>query len=221
MQVLHFTIIPSVALIFSIILQYWLTKKEFVQYFKMYLLGLIAGILIFIIFSFFNTFFLRSAHHLTIFFKSLFIDGLLFSVLICVSLYFIYVFLVQIILTATWSMTSILSFAYLSGIYTTIHIIQSISGNFPNSPVVYISFISFLFFISLILGIGIPHFFDSYEMYKKILWAMFSIGILAVSFLIYSYLIFYNYYLHYFFIAAFVILLIFFEKFDFKYFRQR
>jgi len=78
-----------------------------------------------------------------------------------------------------------------------------------------------MIFASMIIGIGLPHFIDSYEILKKILWGKFTIGILTVSITLYSYLRFYDYYEHYFFVAVFAAMAVFFEIFDFRLFRGR
>ena len=220
MPFLHLTILPSIIIILSIILCNWLKKEQFLQYFKIYLLGILAGIIICIVFSFFKTIFAGSAHHLTILIKSLLIDGLLFSVLFSISLYFIFNFILDVKLTSTWSITSIMIFAYLGGIYTLLNIVGTFTRDHPDNSLIYFSFIAFLLYISIISGMGFCKFFDSYKIINKVLWAILFIGILSLSFAIYNYLMFYNYYEHYFFIAVFIIISIFFEIFDFKLFRS-
>lgn len=221
MQFLNIVIVPSFILILSVILQFWISGKEFSDYYKLFVFGILSGIAILVINSFLKFIYEGSAHHLTIFLKVLLIDGFLFSGLICIGLFFIYTKFMDLTITSTWSMTTVMTFSYIAGIMTSINFYQSINGIYPNSPLIYFSLFSFLIFISMIIGIGLPQFIDSYEISKKILWGIFTIGILTISITIYSYLRFYDYYEHYFFIAVFAIMAVFFEIFDFKMFRGR
>lgn len=221
MPFVHITLLPFITVIFLIYLHNLLSEKEFIQYLKIFACGLLIGLVINIIFAIINYIFLYSAHHLTIFLKSLFFDGLLFSVIVCVTIYLIYNNIVDIKLTSNWAISSIMSFSYISGIYTVTNIAETLSKKYPDTLLMYFSIIPFIIFISLILGLGTQNYFDSYLLLNKILWSAFTISSLTASLMIYNYLRFYNYNEHYFVIIIFTILFIVFEIREFSYFRKR
>jgi hypothetical protein len=219
MQFLHITLLPSVIFILSIVLQFWFNKDEFFEFYKLYFLGIAAGIVFLIVSSFFNGIFAYSANHTTVFLRSLIIDGFLFTGIFCTAIYFIFDLLVKHSMTSTWSLTSILCFSYVSGLYTSINISGALNNVYPTNILLYISLFALMIFISLILGIGLPNFMDAYDLFKKILWGIFTIGIIMIVLTAYNYLLFYNYSYHYLIILVTGVFLVFFEVHDFKLFR--
>jgi hypothetical protein len=219
MQFVHIIIFPLLIFVFSFLLQKWMDKNAFSNFYKLYFIGIVSGIIIHLIMSIFNPIFDSKPHHMIIFFKSLFIDGILFSVLLTVTLYFVIDFFCDISLNLDWPMTSLLSLAYISGIYTVFNIIQALSINFPDSFLFYFSYIPFLLLISIVIGFGIPRYLDAYDLIEKIIWGAFTVGIPSVCFTLYSYLRFYNYAEHYLFILPFIGIAAVFELKEFKDFR--
>lgn len=220
MQFVHFVILPFIIFIFSVVLHYWLDQKEFNQFLKMYFLGIAAGLIITIIQSVFKFTFTYSANYISILLKSLFFDGVFVSLFIIVTLYFIFDKILGIQLTINWSLTSIMIFSYISGIYTVININEVLAGSYPETLFIYFSFFPYILFITLVLGIGIPNYIDSYDLLDKVLWAVFSIGITLIVSAIYSYLRFYNFWEHYLIAVLFIVIAIFFEIYDFRDFRR-
>ena len=219
MQFAHIMFIPGLFFISSLVLQRWMEKNAFTNIIKLYLIGIAAGLVIDLILSLFNPIFDSKPHHMTIFLKSIIIDGFLFSSLIIVSLYFAIDFFCDISINLDWSMTSLLSASYIFGIYTVVDILQAFSVNYPGNFFQYLSLIPFLLTVSLIIGFGIPKYMDSFGIAEKIIWAVFTIVIPAVLFTVYSYLKFYNYIEQYLIIIPFISLALIFEIKDFKYFR--
>jgi len=213
-------ILPFIIFIFSVVLHYWLDQKEFNQFLKMYFLGIAAGLIITIIQSVFKFTFTYSANYISILLKSLFFDGVFVSLFIIVTLYFIFDKILGIQLTINWSLTSIMIFSYISGIYTVININEVLAGSYPETLFIYFSFFPYILFITLVLGIGIPNYIDSYDLLDKVLWAVFSIGITLIVSAIYSYLRFYNFWEHYLIAVLFIVIAIFFEIYDFRDFRR-
>jgi len=220
LQFVHFVILPFIIFIFSVVLHYWLDQKEFNQFLKMYFLGIAAGLIITIIQSVFKFTFTYSANYISILLKSLFFDGVFVSLFIIVTLYFIFDKILGIQLTINWSLTSIMIFSYISGIYTVININEVLAGSYPETLFIYFSFFPYILFITLVLGIGIPNYIDSYDLLDKVLWAVFSIGITLIVSAIYSYLRFYNFWEHYLIAVLFIVIAIFFEIYDFRDFRR-
>lgn len=220
MQFVHFVILPFIIFIFSIVLHYWLDQKEFNQFLKIYFLGIAAGLIITIIQSIFKFTFTYSANYISILLKSLFFDGAFVSLFIIVTLYFIFDKILGIQLTINWSLTSIMIFSYISGIYTVININEVLGGSYPESLFIYFSFFPYILFITLVLGIGIPNYIDSYDLLDKVLWAAFSIGITLIISALYSYLRYYNFWEHYLIAVFFIVIAVFFEIYDFRDFRR-
>jgi hypothetical protein len=219
MQFLHIIIVPLLIFILSLFLQNWTDKNSFSAFYKIFFIGIIAGIIINLILAIFQPIFAGKPHHMTVFYKSLFIDGFLFTSIFIVSFYLVLDFFCDISISLDWPMTSILSIAYLGGIFTVINIIEAFSIRFPDSILYYFSMIPFLLLISMITGFGIPKYLDAYGINEKILWGLFTIGIPFICFIIYSYLRFYNYIEYYLFIIPFGCLAAVFEFREFKYFR--
>jgi MFS family permease len=211
---------PSIVIIISIILQKWLDKDEFIEFFKIYGIGLVTGILLSIIFGIINNFFKFKVHYLTIILKAMFLDGLLFSLIICVSFFYINKLFMKLNSSLSWINASIYSFAFVSGIYSIINIVQSMNRDYPDNPFYYIPFLSLIFFVSILIGLLGPKFLDEYSLLKKILWAALLIISLTLTFSIFYFLNFYNYIYIYLFIVPFGVLVVFFEINEFRYFRR-
>jgi hypothetical protein len=220
LQFIHFIILPLFILGFSIILQNWLNREEFIQYFKLYFIGLLIGIIILIILNFTNPIFYGAAKYYTILLKTLFTKGLLFTIFTLVLLLLYFHINDNIKFTNCWSLTSIISFSFLSGIYTVINIQECLTDNFPDYLTFYLIFIPLIFFASLILGLGIYRFFYHFEVYIKILWLILIVFILIISFAGYYFLTFYNFYYKYIYILLFLGIYLIFEFNDFKSFRS-
>ena len=137
MQFIHFIILPLMVFIFSILLQKCFNRDEFIQYYKVYLLGLIAGLLILFIFHFIDPFFYGAAHYFTILIKSIFVYGILFTLFTAIALLTFFHLGKNIRHTDSWSLVSILSFSYISGIYTIINIYECNTGNYPDYLIHY------------------------------------------------------------------------------------
>ena len=220
MQFIHFVIFPLLILSFSILLQNWLNKEEFIQYYKLYFLGIIIGFIILFILKFINPFFYGAIKYYTILLKTFFINGILFTLFTTLILITFFQIKQNIKFINSWSLTSILSFSYLSGIYTVINIQECFTDNFPDYLIYYLVFIPFILFNSMILGFGIYRFYYDFEIYKKILWIILTTLILVSSFTGFYFLIFYNFYYKYIFTLLFIGLYIIFEINDFKSFRS-
>jgi hypothetical protein len=205
----------------SIILHDLFNQKEFTYFIKIYFFGLIAGIILSLIYGFLNQFFVGKAAHFTILLKSLFIDGILLTLLISGSLYYILNFILDLSASSSWSISTIMIFTYLSGVFTVSNIFESLNNNYFNNLLDFLTFLSLLLFVSMILGFGLPNFIDAYELFKKILWCFFVISILIVSFGFYYYEKFYFSNLQYYIIIPSIILTGIFGYFDFKYFLRR
>ncbi|MBN1216204.1 MAG: hypothetical protein JXA99_12285 [Candidatus Lokiarchaeota archaeon] len=220
MQFIHFIILPSLILSFSILLQNWLNKEEFIQYYKLYFMGIVIGLLILFIFKFINPFFYGAAKYLTILLKTLFVNGIFFTLFTVIILFSFFYIGQNIKHSGSWSLTSILSFSYISGIYTMINIQECNNGNYPDYIIHYFSFIPLILFASLILGAGLYRIIYHFEIYLKILWSILIILILIISFTSYYFLTFYNYYYKYIFLLLFSGMYVIFELTDFKSFRS-
>ncbi|MBN2544395.1 MAG: hypothetical protein JXB50_01275 [Spirochaetes bacterium] len=220
MQFVHFVIMPFVIFIFSIVLHYWLDQKEFNQFLKIYFFGIAAGIIIAFVHSFFKFTFIYSANYISILIKSLFFDGIFVSLFMIFTLYIIFDKILGIQLTINWSLTSIMIFSFVSGIYSVINIREVFTNSYPESLFIYFSFFPYLFFITLVLGLGIPNYIDSYDLFNKVLWAAFTIGITVVVSMLYNFLRFYNFWEHYLIAVPFIVIAVFFEIIDFKDFRR-
>jgi MFS family permease len=210
---------PSIVIIISIILQKWLDKDEFIEFFKIYGIGLVTGILLSIIFGIINNFFKFKVHYLTIILKAMFLDGLLFSLIICVSFFYINKLFMKLNSSLSWINASIYSFAFISGTYSIINIVQSMNRDYPDNPLYYIPFFSLIFFVSMLIGLLGPKFLEEYDLLKKILWAVLLITSLTLTFSVFYFLNFYNYIYIYLFIVPFGVLVVFFEINEFRYFR--
>ncbi len=220
LQFIHFIILPLMVFIFSVLLQKSFNRDEFIQYYKVYLLGLIAGLLILFIFHLIDPVFYQSAHYFTILIKSIFVYGILFTLLTVVVLLTFFHFGKNIKHSDSWSLVSILSFSYISGIYTIINIYESNTGNNPDYLIHYFAFIPFLLFVSLIIGLGLYNYINEYRIYLKIIWVFITIVIIILSFSSYYFLIFYNFIYQYIYLLLFVGLYMIFEFNDFKAFRK-
>ncbi len=220
MPFLHFSLVPSIVIILSIFMQSWISKDEFIDFFKIYAFGVLTGILVSIIFFFINKIFINSANYIILLLKSLFIDGLLFSIIISVCFYFILKLFVSS-MSFSWFFASLLSFSFLCGIFSAINIIECFSHDYPNNPLNYLPYISLLLFISMFSGFGFPKFSDAFDLFKKILWAGLCILVLSVCFGFYKYLGYYNNLYQYLFILPLIVIAVIFDRFEFKYIRGR
>jgi len=168
----------------------------------------------------FNPIFENKAHHFTIFMKSLFIDGILFSVIVIISFYILLDFLSNISSNLNWLWSTLFFLGYILGIFSIINAIDSYYCYYPNSPLFYLSFISFILLISFITGLGIYLFNETYNLIIKILIASFTILFVAILSMIFNYLKFYDYYEYLYFIIPAVIFSIIFEFKEFRYIRN-
>lgn len=219
MPFIHFALMPSIFIILSITLHYWLDQKEFNQYFKIFFLGLAFGFIIIFLNFILKSLYIHSAHFLTILLKSLFIDGILFSVLLAVSLYFIFDRVLGIQLTITWSLTSIMIFSYLLGAFSVINTVEILTDLYPDTLLFYFCYLPMILLVTLILGFGIPKFMDELDLLYKIIWAVFSIGIPIIIFAFFYIMKFYNNPLIYLINIPFIAAAVLFEIYDFKQFR--
>lgn len=220
MQFIHFIFLPLLILAFSIFLQKWLNREEFIQFYKLYFIGIIAGFIILLILKFINPFFYGTAKYYTVLIKTLTANGILFSIFIIIVLFLFFQFNQNIKYTNSWSLTSILSFSYISGIYTVIDIQECLTDNYPDYLTYYLIFIPLILFISLVSGFGVYRFFYDFKIYKKILWLILIIPVIISAFTGYYFVMFYNFYYKYIFLLLFGGLYIIFEFADFKLFRS-
>jgi len=149
----------------------------------------------------------------------MFLDGLLFSLIICVSFFYINKLFMKLNSSLSWINASIYSFAFISGTYSIINIVQSMNRDYPDNPLYYIPFFSLIFFVSMLIGLLGPKFLEEYDLLKKILWAVLLITSLTLTFSVFYFLNFYNYIYIYLFIVPFGVLVVFFEINEFRYFR--
>lgn len=219
MQIVHFIILPFIIFTLSVILQQWLSQEEFNDFYIFYFIGILIGLVIIFILSFINPIFLRTANHLSIFIKSFFVNGLLYTSFIVFTLYILVEKILNSNFTNSWSMATVLSFSFIMGIFSIIFIMQGLSDGYPSSLLLYVSYLSILLFLSLIISFGLTHYIDAFSIVSKILWALFTFGVPIILLTIYNYLIFYNYIWHFFSIVLFIGFYIFFEIDDFKLFR--
>ncbi len=219
MQFVHFIILPLLVLGFSILLQNWLNREEFIQYYKLYFLGLIVGLLIIFIFKIINPFFYGAAKYLTILIKTISVNGIFFTLFSVIILFSFFHIGKNIKFTDSWSLTSLLSFSYISGIYTVINIQECNTETYPDYIIHYLAFIPLILFVSLILGAGLYRMIYHFTIFIKILWATLTILVLILSFTGYYFLTFYNYDYKFIFLLLFIGLYIIFELYDFKSFR--
>ena len=219
MLTVHFIIMPLIIFGFSLLLQNWVGKSEFAQFYKMFAIGIAAGIIIHFIFSIISPFFLGKSHFITVLIKSIFIDGLLFSLLLLVSLHFAIEFFLDISLSFNWSMTAVVTFGYIGGIFTFLNIMQGFSGEVPGTLLEYIPYLSVILIVSILTGFFLPKYSDSFELWKKIIWAIIIILISTVLFGGLCFAKFYNFYEQYFIIVLLVPVLVIFEIADFRTFR--
>jgi hypothetical protein len=209
---LNFIIIPVLLFLLSVFIQRWFDKDEFINYFKIILVGIVAGIIINIIFGIINIFLAGRANHLTVFFKSLFIDGILFTLILSLSFLFVLDFFLDMHIILDWFKGTVFAAAYLGGIFLVTNIVDSFTGNYPASVLIYLSKIPFLCLITLILGFGIPKFMDAYELVEKILYSISTLVIIIICFTIFNYLNFYDYIYQYLFSIPLIIMLFLFKK---------
>lgn len=220
MQFIHFIILPLIVITYSILLQKCFTKDEFIQYYKVYFLGLIAGLLILFILSFIEPFFYYSAHYFTILIKSIFVYGIIFTLFTAIALLIFFHLGKNVKHSNSWSLVSTLSFSYISGIYTIINILECNTGNYPDYLIHYFVFIPFLLFVSIIIGLGLYNYINDYGIFKKIIWIIITIVITISSFSAYYFLTFYNLIYQYIYLLLFLGLFLIFEFNDFRAFRR-
>lgn len=220
MQFLHFVIFPLFFFVFCMILQQWTNDEDFTNMFKLYGMGIIGGFIIKIFFSIFNPIFNNKANHLIIFIKSLSIDGIIFSILVIISFYILFDLFTGISSTINWLWSTFFFLSYILGIFTTINGIEAFYSIYPQSPLFYIPFFSFILLISFISGLGVFLFIESYNMILKVIIALFTILIVASLSMVFNYLRFYNYYEYFYFIIPTLIFAIIFEFTDFRYMRN-
>jgi hypothetical protein len=221
MQILHFLIMPFMIFFFSVVLQLWLDSDEFTQFYKLVGLGILAGIIVRIISSFFAPLFAGRAHFVTVLLDSFLISGLLYSMLISAAFWFLLHFHIGHKLTLTWSMTAVSAMGFLGGVTTINNILDAMGGNYPNSPLFYTAYIPVLLIFAIVTGFGLPKFMDNYELWKKILWGVFCVALPAITMGAFEFLHFFNYAWVYLAAAVLVPVAVLFEMFDFKVFRQR
>lgn len=220
MQFLHFFIFPLTFFLLMIILEKCLNDEEFSQMFRLYGVGFIIGIVIKILFSFFEQIFYGKAHHFTIFIKSLVINGLLFSLIIILSFYILIDFLLDISINLNWLLSTFFFLSYIYGIFSSINAIESYYSIYPSSPLFYLCFIPFIILISFIGGLGFFLFIENYKIIIKVISAIFTILLFSIFFMIFNYLRFYNYYEYFYLLIPFFIFTIIFEVKEFRYFRK-
>lgn len=216
----HISIVPIVFFIFTLFFHKWLDQKEFNQAIKIFFIGLLEGLTILIFNKISNFIFKYSANPLSIFIKCTILDGIIFSLITILFLYFSIVHILGIQITVTWSLTSVMIYSFLSGVYSLINFFEAVKGFYPNSVIYYLYLFSYLFLISIILGFGIPNFLDSLEWHDKILWLLFSFGLIFLLSTFFSFFKFYESKWLLLLPLAFIITFIFFDIYDFKYFRK-
>jgi len=217
---IHSILFPAIIFIISIILHYWLDQKEFKQFIKIFFIGIAAGIIITVFQDAVKGLYMYSSNPVSVLIKSFLYDGIFISLFIIISLYFLFDKVLGIQLTINWSLTSIIIFSYICGIYTVINIAQVHDKLYPENFLFYFSYLPYICFITLILGLGIPNFIDAYNLLNKILWAVFTIGITIIASALYNFYVYYNYLEHYLIIIPFAAAAFAFEMLDFKDFRK-
>jgi len=221
MAFLHIFILPLIIFLFSLFLQKWFDKDEFYYFFLIFFVGLLAGIVFSIILGIVDSFYIGTANHFSIFFKSLIFNGIIFTIFIFFTFHLTLDFFLDMSIKLDWSNTTIYSFSFLSGIFTVIHFFQAISKESPANPLVYFSFIPLLIIVSIIIGFGLPKFLNSYYLNDKIKWASLILGITSISLTVYFYLKFYDYLYQYLLLLVSGAFIYYFEKLEFKKFRNK
>lgn len=220
MPFLHIAVYPALFLVFSLIIQTFLNKKEFIALFKIYLLAVIFAFAFIIAAVFLEPYFAHSAHILTVLLKSLTIYGILFSLILLIS-HLIIINSILAKLSLSWTLLSIFSLVNLLGFFTTINIFDVAFHNTPNSPLIYTIQIPVFISLALATGICLLHYDDNYSVIKKILWIAVSFVIVTVVITGYTFLTYYNFIFQYLLIIPAIVLFIIFNIIDFKYFTSR
>lgn len=220
MYFIHLLLMPVIFFIISIFLQNWLSKNEFIEIYKIYFLGIAIGLVTSLISYLLSPIYFYSAYKLTIFLKSIFIDGLLFIMVIGVSLYYIFRYIIKLNISPNFSFLTIMIFSFICGLYTFINFTEAISNNYPDYLSNYLPFLSYIILISIIIGFGYFKYLEAYDTYLKIFWVLIAAILFIVISSIYQYLKFYNSLYQYLLIFPAGILFFIFEVFDFRYFRK-
>ena len=93
---------PVIIFISTVFLQSWLSKNEFIEIYKIYFIGIIIGLVTSLLSYILSPIYFYSAYKLTILIKTIIIDGLLFIVVIGVSLYYIFKNLIKLNITTNF-----------------------------------------------------------------------------------------------------------------------
>jgi len=211
---------PVIFFIVSIFLQSWLSKNEFIHIYKMLIFGIAAGALISILTELLSSIYFYSAYQLTILLKSIFIDGLLYIVIISASLYYIFNYLIKTSISANYSLISIMVFSFICGIFTFINFKEAASNIYPDYLFNYFSFLSYILLISFIIGFGYFKYVETYGIYIKIFWIFLTIILFITVSVFFNYYKFYNSIFQYLLIIPAAVAYFFFEIFEFRYFRK-
>jgi hypothetical protein len=217
---IHFFLIPLLFFAASIYFQDWITKSEFASLYKFFLFGIIAAIATGIITKFLSFFYAYSAFFLTIALKSLFIDGFLYGAVIAVSLYYIFNFLTKHNVSRNLSISSLMTFAFISGFFAFINIKDTLGHQYLDSLFDYIPYLSYFLITAIIAGLGYFKFSDSYSMHYKIFWAVLSGSTFIIVSTLYNFFRFYNSAFQHILIIPAGVAWYYFNKYEFRYFRK-
>lgn len=218
MNIIHILIVPAMVLAFSIIIQDNFSQNDFFNYYKIYLFGILAGIIYAFLSSVIEMPFQGSAYIYSIITKSI-LRGILITLLTAAGLFILIEFFSEKNIYSSWSIASIFSFSYITGIYTIINIREIALNEYPSYLTPYLAFIPFLLVSSIIIGAALYLIVDSYNIIIKILWALLFTLITVMVIAVYNFLFFYGYIYIYLFIILFAILAAVFDLVDFKNFR--
>ena len=218
MNILHVLIVPALTLAFSIIIQDNFSQNDFFNYYKVYIFGILAGIIYAFLSFIIEIPFNGSAFFYSVITKSI-LRGLLITILMAVGLFILVEFFSEKNIYSSWSIASIFCFSFITGIYTVINIREVAINEYPNYPISYLAFTPFLLFLSIIAGAALYIIVDSYNIIIKILWTLLFSIITVTVIATYNFLFFYGYIYIYLFIILFAILAALFDLIDFKNFR--
>ncbi len=157
------------SLVVLYISQFYFDQNEFSSFIKLFIIGLVYGLIYKFIFGIFDSMTETVANPLSIWIKYIVIDGFLFITISCALLYGIIGFFNIINVDSGWKNTGFLLFALLSG-YCTIYSFYYNNIQFiPNTIFAYIHYGSIALIISTLSGLGISKFIESYSISEKLI----------------------------------------------------
>jgi hypothetical protein len=213
---IHVVITPLIWLILLSLLQVFIDFSDFKQAIKMFLSGLIAGLIINFIFIFINYFFAGRANSFMILIKAVMFEGIFFIVLVFVFFYFIVDLLSDISLILEWSNSFIFIVSFMMGIFSIKNIFQVFNNILPTELSDYLTYFFMLFLIANIISFTIPRIIDSIDLINKSIWLTIAIFLASSVSAFYNYCVFFNYWQQFIIIPIAVLSLIMLYFFDLR-----